>query len=106
MSCVEHNLDLHCDDGTFTPDSAIYKYVKNYFDPACAKLGIRYPEPDDVVAKARAAGFVDVTVRKYPYPWGPWARKPELKRIGAVAACLMETGLEVSLGNVFADPGG
>lgn len=45
-------------------------------------------------------------IKKYPYPWGPWAKKPELKRIGAVSACLLETGLEVSCAFESGAPGG
>lgn len=87
---------MQCDDGTYNTTSKIYNYVNNYFHPACAKLGIKYPEEDDIMQKVRDAGFVDVTIKKCPYPWGPWAKKLELKRIGAVSAALMETGLEVS----------
>jgi len=90
----EHNFNLQCDDGTLTADTHLYNYIYNYFHPACAKMGVKYPEPDDIKQKVIDAGFVDVQLKRYPYPWGPWAKKPELKRIGAVAACIMETGLE------------
>lgn len=44
--------------------------------------------------KVKDAGFVDVTVKKYKYPWGPWPKNKELKHLGGVSACLLETGLE------------
>ncbi|TGZ76668.1 S-adenosyl-L-methionine-dependent methyltransferase [Ascodesmis nigricans] len=90
----EHNLEMQCDDDSYTKESKVRRYSEEYFLPACEKLGMHYPQLETVKKSVEDAGFRDVTVRRLKYPWGPWPKDRELKRLGAVSAVILETGLE------------
>lgn len=86
---------MQCDDGTYTPETKLYNYINNYYDAALAKSGFKLPGLEDVRQKVVNAGFVDVEVKKYKYPWGAWPKDKDLKMLGAVSTVIAETGFEV-----------
>lgn len=49
---------------------------------------------EDYKRMMEEAGFVDVTLHAFKYPWGSWAKDKKLKYIGAMSAEMMKTGLE------------
>lgn len=49
---------------------------------------------DEARAKMIAAGFTDVTERRFKCPIGPWARDPRLKELGLYNRLQWEEGIE------------
>jgi hypothetical protein len=49
---------------------------------------------DDTRAYMEAAGFVNITYRKYKWPMGPWPKDARLKRIGLYNRLNWEEGME------------
>lgn len=49
---------------------------------------------EDYKRMMEEAGFVDVKLYTFKYPWGAWPKNKELKVIGGLAAEMMKTGLE------------
>jgi hypothetical protein len=63
------------------------------FQVAAARMGI--PEPTPHLERwVREAGFIDVKVKKYKSPWGPWARDRKLREIGKFMLLNCETAFE------------
>ncbi|KAF8246582.1 S-adenosyl-L-methionine-dependent methyltransferase [Wilcoxina mikolae CBS 423.85] len=83
--------ELHCDDGTMKPDNPIKIYLDTLAEamiksgrPAAANGAAMKEDLED-------AGFVDVQVKVYNQPLGPWPKNERLKRIGAMMLLSSET---------------
>ena len=63
---------------------------------AMARLGRPGKTAEDLAAYLRGAGFVDVHVRRFKQPYGPWAKDKTLKQAGAMgmptARCASDAG--------------
>ncbi|PGH17064.1 hypothetical protein AJ80_04937 [Polytolypa hystricis UAMH7299] len=74
-------LPLDCDDDTFPPSSAIYKWSDTVLK-ACAALERPIDIAKDHKKRMEKAGFVDVVEVRQKWPTNSWAKDPELKEIG------------------------
>lgn len=42
------------------------------------------------------AGFVDVRIKTFLNPLGPWPKNKKLREMGAFMCCILESGFDVS----------
>ncbi|KAF8543378.1 S-adenosyl-L-methionine-dependent methyltransferase [Trichophaea hybrida] len=79
------------DDGTMSDG------VDRHFElcrQAMEKIGRPFPTSSTLKALLEEAGFVDVQVTDIKQPLGPWPKNERIKRIGAMAMLMSETGFE------------
>ncbi|GAB1311719.1 hypothetical protein MFIFM68171_01929 [Madurella fahalii] len=89
----DFDLQYYSDDGSLKPDDALLVWISTLLDAARA-LG-RDPNPGSKLQGwVQKAGFVNVVHRRYKIPFGPWARDPLLKEIGAYNFMQVDNGLE------------
>jgi hypothetical protein len=60
---------------------------------AMDKIGRPFPTSSTLKVLLEDAGFVDVKVTDIKQPLGPWPKNERMKRIGAMAMLMSETGI-------------
>jgi len=89
---AEISVVARCDD-----DSLAGTYL-NRWGPLALTAGERFGKSfriaEDMAELMRAAGFVNVRRRPFPWPIGTWAKDPSMKSIGAYNRLGWEEGLE------------
>ncbi|KAF8245759.1 S-adenosyl-L-methionine-dependent methyltransferase [Wilcoxina mikolae CBS 423.85] len=85
---------LMSDDGTMGEDNPMKKAYDLCHYHAMASIGRPPATGEDLKEKLETAGFVDVKVHTYKQVYGPWPKDQRLKRIGAMALLMCETGIE------------
>jgi hypothetical protein len=83
---------LMSDDGTMGEDNPMKKAYDLCHYEAMASIGRPPATAEDLRTKLENAGFVDVKVHTYKQVYGPWPKDPRMKRIGAMALLMCETG--------------
>ncbi|KAF8540767.1 S-adenosyl-L-methionine-dependent methyltransferase [Trichophaea hybrida] len=85
---------LMSDDGTMAEDNPMKRAFDLCHYHAMASIGRPPATAEDLKEKLETAGFVDVKVHTYKQVYGPWPKDQRLKRIGAMALLMCETGIE------------
>lgn len=91
----EYFFGMRSDDNTLPADWPP-RVVFNLVIEALHVLGRRSLTGDEMREMLHEAGFVDVHVKKFKMPVGPWAKNPALKQAGALynVAALEAEGYE------------
>lgn len=85
--------DMYSDDGTLPPDGAIRTWSKLFFE-AADKFGTSHENTKRHKEWMEAAGFVDVQEHICKLPIGPWPKRKQLKKVGALELLNMTEGIE------------
>ncbi|RDL38847.1 S-adenosyl-L-methionine-dependent methyltransferase [Venustampulla echinocandica] len=80
LQCVYPKLC--CDDGSCPPESGLMTYSRHALE-AASILGVPLDACIEYASYLTAAGFEDVTERRFKMPNSPWAKEKRLKLIGA-----------------------
>ncbi|KAH6634596.1 S-adenosyl-L-methionine-dependent methyltransferase [Chaetomium sp. MPI-SDFR-AT-0129] len=89
----DFNLTYYSEDGSLTPTHALREWIET-LTGAADSLGRDSNPGSKLEGWARAAGFKDVTHRRYRMPIGTWARDRTLKEAGAWNMLQVLNGLE------------
>ncbi|KAJ5688889.1 hypothetical protein N7462_003281 [Penicillium macrosclerotiorum] len=90
---LEMSSFVDCDDGSMPEDSILRGWGPRFTlaaDKANRPLGIMRTFRESI----EKAGFVDVHIKDYKWPIGPWAKDKQLKEVGAVNFRHWQTGME------------
>ncbi|TGZ80828.1 S-adenosyl-L-methionine-dependent methyltransferase [Ascodesmis nigricans] len=87
----EQEHDIHSDDDTKAGSFAEAYFTR--FVRCIEKAGLSPPTDTLITGALVKAGFEDVRVHKIKQPWGPWAKKKDLRHAGHVTAGVAEGGL-------------
>lgn len=90
---MEGNPRVRCDDGSVPPDSHTLLFGQQCCD-AADNWGRPITWADNLREKLEEAGFVDVHVKDYKWPIGPWAKDPILKEAGRLHHHQWNSGME------------
>lgn len=97
----EFGVDFQSDDGTLAPDSATVRWM-NLWNEGIAKFGLTgHCYPRRMMEQMTAAGFVNVVLREYKMPIGPWPKDKRLRHAGKFNLLGMEEGLSGLSQKVF-----
>ena len=77
----ETSVPIACDDGTMTPNHAIYKWTHLMLD-ASKRIGQSLDNPAKYAGWMRDAGFVNVQHTIYKWPCNPWPQEGKYKTLG------------------------
>jgi len=86
-------LPVVSDDGTVKPTSYLMR-LSEMSTEAAARLGRRMDLAPQYAAMLEAAGFVDITVRRFKWPSNVWPRDKKHKEMGRWNFVNMNDGLE------------
>jgi SAM-dependent methyltransferase len=91
----EPSVQMTADDGSIVPGMAIYDWGRLFADIG-RKTGrsMEIIETGVIVDAIKAAGFVDVEVKKFKMPITGWAKEPNLRQIGTFNHFANEQALE------------
>jgi hypothetical protein len=70
--------------------------IKLHYDlcgEAMKKIGRSFPTSSQLKTYLENAGFVDIQVKDFKMPHGPWAKDPLMKKVGAMIMLMGETGM-------------
>ncbi|RDW56482.1 hypothetical protein BP5796_13123 [Coleophoma crateriformis] len=82
-----------CDDDSLPPNSAVHQWFK-LLNEGAVKSGINLRlKPSDLVEAMEEAGFVDIEVKTFKLPFGPWSSEKKLKQPGIFTLVSMLEGL-------------
>ena len=94
LECQELDVCAASDDESLSDDSAIRKWCANQ-EEAAQKMGRSLRASGDTFKKQmEAAGFVNVEVREFKLPIGPWPKDPKLKEVGLFQLAAMLEGID------------
>lgn len=94
VECQELDVDARSDDSSFPDDSAILRWCANQ-ETAAQKAGVTLRIYGDVLEQQmRAAGFINVVVRKFKIPIGVWPADEKMREVGCAQLITMLEGLE------------
>ncbi|KAF2838003.1 S-adenosyl-L-methionine-dependent methyltransferase [Patellaria atrata CBS 101060] len=77
----EVHIRPKCDDGSAPPDSPMYEFVEHLYE-AGTKAGLDLDAAMKIPDLLRQAGFVDIHVKRFKWPIGPWAKGKREKLLG------------------------
>jgi SAM-dependent methyltransferase len=78
----EFDLAFGSDDNTLSPDSAIQRWL-DLWNEGVSNMGLTGRcDPGQMAKDMEAAGFVNVSVRAYKMPVGPWPKDQRLRQAG------------------------
>ncbi|KAK0652708.1 S-adenosyl-L-methionine-dependent methyltransferase [Cercophora newfieldiana] len=89
----DYNFQLYSEDGSLSTSNSAYAWVAKLLKVA-DRIGRTATPGPSLEGWVRAAGFQNVTVKKIPFPVGPWPKDPVLKEVGTCNLIQMLTGLE------------
>jgi hypothetical protein len=81
LELQELSFPVRNDDGTLTPDDAIYQWSA-YMLEASRKIGQDLDNPERYSQWMKEAGFINVTYAQYKWPSNPWPRDTKHKTVG------------------------
>lgn len=82
------------DDDTLPQDSAIVKWHNKLAEGAAlGNLNLR-ASSSELVGRFVAAGFINISVKEFKIPIGPWVKAKALKEIGLFQRLVLGDGLE------------
>lgn len=84
---------VECDDGSLPSESILGTWGPYTMDSA-KKAGRELNAMDIMTEKIRQAGFLDIHVKEYKWPIGPWARDKQFKEAGMVQLQHWLSGME------------
>lgn len=90
----EFDLQFQADDGSLAEDSAINRW-QNLWEQGIQNFGLTsrcYPEK--MKQQMEDAGFINVTIRPYKFPMGPWPKDKRLRQSGIFLLVGMFEGLQ------------
>ncbi|KAF2084306.1 S-adenosyl-L-methionine-dependent methyltransferase [Saccharata proteae CBS 121410] len=89
LELQEVSVPPRCDDGSAPADSSIM-YCSNTLAKAAAVAGLNMKAPAQFKDWLKEAGFVDIHIKRYKWPIGPWAKGSKEKTLGrwALQDCL------------------
>ncbi|KAK4934069.1 hypothetical protein LTR28_010930, partial [Elasticomyces elasticus] len=90
---VEWSVRNRSDDGSLLAGSALDRW-SNFAIEAGVRMGKSFSIAEDMPALIARAGFVDVAVKKYKWPVGPWSSDAKLKELGRWNLRNWEEGME------------
>ena len=89
----EFDLDFATDDGSLSSDSAIRKW-QDLWNEGVTRVGMTGRcDPAKMTEQMTTAGFINVTVRPYKMPVGPWPKNKRLREAGLFNLVGLEDGL-------------
>lgn len=89
----EFDLDFTSDDGTLPPDGPVRKW-QDIWNGGLATVGMTGRcDPQKMAEQMRDAGFIDVVVRPFKMPLGPWPKDKRLREAGVYNCIGMVDGL-------------
>ncbi|KAJ3547835.1 hypothetical protein NM208_g1306 [Fusarium decemcellulare] len=88
------------DDGTMSPDTALYKW-SNLLLESTEKIGRPFGGTALYKSQLEAAGFDNVTQRVYKWPQNRWPKDPKFKELGAWTLHNIDTALEAISNALF-----
>lgn len=90
-----HDFDTlyRSDDGSLPPTAHIHKFVAALVE-GCDKMGKEVLPGPKIEGWVKDAGFVNVSVRTYKVPLGPWPRDARMKEVGLLNLMQVIEGLE------------
>ncbi len=90
---MEWSVHMKSDDGTLAPGSVLDEWSKS-----AVQIGERIGKTFEIAEKMpeliEAAGFIDVTKRRFKWPVGTWTKAPDTKKIGFWNLRNWEEGME------------
>jgi hypothetical protein len=84
---------VSCDDGTLTPDDALYKWSE-FMIEASGRINQCLTKPHNYAQWMREAGFVNVQSHVFRWPSNPWPRDKKHKTLGLWSLANSLDGLE------------
>jgi hypothetical protein len=91
---IEHaelTSQIFSDDGTEGP---AFRKLIDMMQEGLKEIGRILPDREILVENIKKAGFVEVQLVVKRQPFGSWPKDPRMKRIGAMALLMAETGAE------------
>ncbi|KAF0316929.1 methyltransferase domain-containing protein [Colletotrichum asianum] len=82
-----------CDDGTFSEDSALYKWIRLLVE-ASDKLGRPIDQTAQRPMMMQAIGFEDIRTTRVVFPVSPWPKDDRLRELGKWNLYQLLPGLE------------
>ena len=93
MQLVEHDLELHGEDDTYSPDCPIGVYMSIIRD-SLEQVGKDPYVAKKLASHASRAGFVNVKELSLKTPISNWPKDPTFKELGRWILAASETGVE------------
>ncbi|KAK4970458.1 hypothetical protein LTR66_011580, partial [Elasticomyces elasticus] len=90
---VEWSVRNRSDDGSLLAGSTLDRW-SNFAVEAGVRMGKSFSIAEDMPLLIPRAGFVDVTVKKFKWPIGPWSSDAKLKELGRWNLRNWEEGME------------
>jgi cyclopropane fatty-acyl-phospholipid synthase-like methyltransferase len=98
----EFDLHLATDDDTIPSNSSFEKWTR-LWNEGIVNLGAKNGrcDPELLAGQMREAGFVNVQVRRFKMPIGPWPKDPQLKQSGLYQYFALTEGLYGMSAKIF-----
>ena len=94
----ELRFHLSCDDGTLKPGDPVEDWMKTV-GRGMAAMGVNVLAMEKNPENLLAAGFANITERRFKLPLGVWPRDPKMKMIGLYNRSIIFDGLHgISIG--------
>lgn len=82
------------DDNTIPPDSKLFEWV-TLWNQGIGMMGMTGRiDPEKMASQMCEAGFINVQVKRYKMPIGPWPRDPRLKEAGMYGLVAVLEGMQ------------
>lgn len=93
LEMQEISVPVCNDDGTMTPDHAVYKWTHHLLE-ASHRVGQSLDNPPRYAQWMREAGFVNVQHRVFKWPLNPWPKDKKHKLLGLWTLANFLDGIE------------
>ena len=92
------NQEFDCiilsDDNTIPPDSKLTEWVA-LWNEGIGKMGMTGRiDPEKLASQMREAGFINVQIKPYKMPIGPWPKNKQLKEAGIFGLAALLNGMQ------------
>lgn len=89
----EMGVDIQSHDGTYNTTTATYAWIEAY-QSAGKKAGLAMLSAQEMAGHLEAAGFVDVKIKSFLNPIGPWPKDKRLRELGTFQCVMAESGFD------------
>jgi hypothetical protein len=93
VELCEADMSMHCDDGTMKVDNPL-KVCADNVRASLVKMERICPDLEMLENLLKKAGFEDIKTMTAKEPFGPWAKDPRMKKIGAMQLLHCESVFE------------